>query len=143
MGIDFKKQEVFLGFIAVVIVIFSLGSYFKSISERKSILGDFATTTGRITRYVDLDNSDLRSGRDITYEYNVDSILFERDIHTMSKLSKCKGLSYGKGLPEECKQKKFWVLYSKKDPSLSLINFSMEIQDVPNPKLPESEEGFY
>lgn len=143
MGIDFKKQEVVVVFIAISIVIFSFAFYFKSISDREKILNDFGITTGCIIQYFDTDNSDLGTGRDITYEYRVDSILFKRDIHTMIVLPECTGLSYGKGLPERCLKKIFWVLYSKNDPSMSLINFSVEIQDVANANVPKSKEGFH
>lgn len=41
-----------------------------------------------------------------------------------------------------CSSKRFWVAYQKDDPSNSLINFYLEVQDIRNPKLPETLQDF-
>jgi hypothetical protein len=125
-----------LGSACIVILIIYL-RIAKDINHNKVVEG-FESTEGWITKYLDKDYSDLSSGRTIRYSYEVNGKVYSRTVDTQEKLADCGNLEMKKG----CTDKRFWVMYSKKDPSISLIKFSLEIQDIKNPEWPKNADGF-
>lgn len=55
----------------------------------------------------------------------------------MAKFNACDD-SIGK----ECSKKRFWVIFATNDPSKSLINFEVDINEIEDPAFPNNLDDF-
>lgn len=123
----------FLG-ICLLYIMYSFISQFKS---RNAVEEAYGKTTGWIVRYFDRHGSDAGSGRTIDYSYHVNGVTYSRSVYTQVLFREC-----AEGLDNACTGKRFWVIFSVKDTSKSLINFNMEIQNDSLPLFPNSIGDF-
>lgn len=72
----------------------------------------------------------------VEYSYTVNGVKYSRRTGSTWRFPECYKNVYG------CRDKRFWVIYSKEDHSKSLINLEIEIQNIPNPKFPETLKDF-
>ena len=120
----------------VFLVIQGTRSKNKYIREVKN---DYAVTKGWILDYEETLNSDLGSRTSITYTYEVGGKRYLRNIDAAKRFSECYN---GETIGNACERKRFWVIYSKEDPSKSLINLQIDIQNTANPVFPETVDEF-
>jgi hypothetical protein len=106
---------------------------------RNEVIENFEATEGRIITYKDRGYSDAGSGRTIGYSYVVKGITYHRNLYTGIKFEDCGNIE----MKKSCKDRRFWVIYSKKDVTKSLINLKMEIQGINNPEFPRSIKDFF
>jgi hypothetical protein len=106
-------------------------------NNEKMVLEGYEKTAGWIKKYFDRHGSDAGSGRTITYAYEVNGEIYSREIYTQIKYDDCDG-----EMQTNCLSRRFWVIYSKKDNSKSLISFKIDIQGLSNPRFPNSIKDF-
>lgn len=94
----------------------------------------YSITTGRIVKYKSVG---IYESIYLTYLYQIDNRIYYREINTDVDFPICINIDN-----EECKRKLFWVIYSPEHPQKSLINLSVEIQNISNPIFPKSLEHF-
>jgi hypothetical protein len=102
--------------------------------SKKAILADYEKTYGKIIGY-----SEIGTHRSTyhEYEYIVDGFTYTRRFNSGYKMSECHH-----ELTQKCLSKRFWVIYLKEDPSISLIDLSNDIQGIKNPEFPKSLANF-
>ena len=120
----------------VFLVIQGTRSKNKYIREVKN---DYSVTKGWILDYEETLNSDLGSRTSITYTYELEGKRYTREIYAAKQFSECYN---GETIGNACERKRFWVIYSKEDPSKSLINLQIDIQNIANPVFPETTDEF-
>lgn len=120
---------------SLLVLIISLNIYQSETA--RGIKEEYDITQGKMIKYVDSERSVEGKKRVITYSYNVGPKTHFRKIPTDIKFPECSG-----GLDHECARKRFWVIYSKKDPGKSLINLKIELQEKRKPKFPETLDDF-
>ncbi|MEP0367428.1 MAG: hypothetical protein ABJN36_12450 [Cyclobacteriaceae bacterium] len=126
-----EKTLVYGVVIASIIVIVVYNYDFRI--NRTKVENNYFMSTGYIIKY------NCMGGMEscyMTYEYKKDYQIFERRVGCTGYFSKCQ---YDLSI---CSDKRFWVAYEKGNPSNSLINLDIEIQDIENPTPPETLEGF-
>jgi hypothetical protein len=103
-------------------------------SEKGYVKKNYFITEGKIVKY---DEIGIEPKRYLTYSYFVDGKLFKREIYGPNKI-------YYECLDEIslCDKKRFFVIYSKKHPERSLIDLTVEIQDIDNRKFPNNLSKF-
>lgn len=104
------------------------------------VKSDYLITYGKIVEYHDrnagVEGNDIR---EIRYSYSVGNVRYDRETTTAEIFPECEEL-----LSEACQTKTFWVIYSKIDPSKSLINFEIDIKgDTALSGFPEKVDDFY
>ena len=116
-------------FVAMLLLGFFL--HFKDISNKNIVLANYHITVGSFEEYNE-------SGGDgnpyIVYSYTANGKVYKRLVSPKIKFQKC--------LYKDCTNKRFWVIYSSNDPSLSLIDLTTEIQGIANPKFPKTLDNF-
>lgn len=117
--------------------IFVLYQFFYRSQSKIDVKQDFNKTEGWIVKYFNGDSSDAGNGRTITYAYKVGSRIYSRYVFTIERFNECEDT-----IGKECAEKRFWVIYSKKNPNKSLINLHLEIQGLKSPDFPTSIEDF-
>ena len=115
-----KQNWYFLILLAVLVYIYSTRHL-----DRELVLGDFGITEGWITYYWDRGNqSDAGVGRQIGYKYKAGKKEYYRKVGTRAKFPECEELN------KICLKKRFVVIYSKSDPSKSLIYFKQAADEL-------------
>lgn len=107
---------------------------------RSLVKSDYLATYGKIVEYYDRSASvEGNNIREIRYSYSVGNVRYDRETTTTEIFPECEEL-----LSEACQTKTFWVIYSKIDPSKSLINFEIDIKgDTALSGFPETVNNFY
>ncbi|QSE97215.1 putative signal transducing protein [Fulvivirga lutea] len=116
-------ESIFISIVIIAAVIYIIYSQIESHNYKEFIKEDYELTIGgveSVDRWGDPANSYM------VYYYYIDDIKYTREVMN-SRLGK---LAYHY---DKCKDKKYWVAYSTRDPSMSLINIYHEIQNQENP----------
>ncbi len=92
----------------------------KYSADKKLIFSDYAFAKGHM---IDFDNIGDIGTRYLEYEYTVDSITYTNRVVCSKNYDKCVKELW------RCSHIKFWVMYSVKEPSKSLIDYSREVQN--------------
>jgi hypothetical protein len=114
--------------------IFGLYLHFKEKDETFYIKQEYGKTIGKFYRYDAVGGTGTPY---ITYSYIVAGIKYFDQVGG--------GINYNYDFcykNNNCRDKRFWVIYSIKDPSKSLINLTVELQDMENPPFPETLDNF-
>jgi hypothetical protein len=123
----------------IIVVLCILGVWYlwseqtKYRANKKLIFEEYNTTKGWILDYDII--GDIRT-KYLTYGYKVDSVYYERRVVCAQNYNECVEYTW------LCDHIRFWVIYSTKDPSKSLIDLTLEIQDLKNPEFPEKLNNF-
>ena len=125
-------HKIFAGLVVVVSIAYYVYANIKSSEDRDLINQGYGLTIGGIVKY---NGSGSPTTIYMTYYYFVDGMRYTRKVSNY-QLERCE---YNF---EECKDNKYWVAYSIKDHSKSLINVYNEIQGQTDPKPPENLEWF-
>ncbi|SHH72640.1 hypothetical protein SAMN04488109_4985 [Chryseolinea serpens] len=113
----------------------------RSANQNETLVkSDYLITYGKILEYLDLNGGVNGSdSRQIRYSYSVGNVRYDREIVTELIFPECE-----EPLSEACQAKTFWVIYSKIDPSKSLINFEVDIKgDTALSGFHEKVDDFY
>ena len=125
----FQKIVVIVTVVVVIIYIY------KDVVKKNKIIKHHEFSIGKITKY---HSSGSPESFHLRYSYTIDKQQFyERSIH--APFEKFPGCEHDFSI---CSDKRFWVAHEKDDPSNSLINIDIEIQDIENPKPPKNLDGF-
>ena len=107
-------------------------------NQRNDVKNDYMVTQGRIIYYDNAQKNSVEGrGRIIRYSYEVAGVTYERKVQTDRQFPHCE-ISW-----DLCQLKRYWVIYSRTDPEQSLINLSVEIQNVDKPEFPKTADDFY
>ncbi len=132
--LTFFKQDIFASIFYVVIFSFILFNIVNYYIDKNEVYKDPLITVGWIIEYEEFG---IGPNIYVTYEYKAKNKYFTRKIDSPNKrYSECKK---NIGI---CKNKRFKVLYSKKNPSKSLIDFTVEVQDSNIITIPKSLKNF-
>ena len=118
----------------IVLLCFVSCVYLVKYFNKKDIFSNYGKTTGIMTSF---EMIGVEDNRYLGYKYYVDGIEYEG-----SAFVDVNYYDYCSSNIELCKDKKFWVIYSKKDPSNSLIDYMHEIQDIEFPVFPKDLSNF-
>ncbi|TRX47209.1 hypothetical protein FNH22_30390 [Fulvivirga sp. M361] len=129
-----KKSEKYFGWTVIIISIiaYAVWSYIHH-SDKKKVKQDHILIIGQIEKYHSVGS--LESFH-LTYRYYVKYKKYKRTIPVDPIF---KGCEHDFSL---CSDKKFWVAYEKGNPSNSLVNVYIELQDIESPIPPKTLEGF-
>ena len=102
--------------------------------DKGFVIEDYSATKGWIIEY---DEFGIGPNIYVTYEYEVCNEMYQRKINGPNKtFHECKDDI------ALCKDKRFIVIYSKEDPSISLIDFTNELGGNEKITKPESLNNF-
>jgi hypothetical protein len=122
-----NKLAFFFGsIILLIIVLLAVYSALKENLYKTEIKREYGITHGSIVSYHDRSNSEGLTGRSITYQYEVNGKKYSRSVVTYISFSDCEDT-----ITKKCSDRKFWVIFSKKDTSASLIDFLQNISSFP------------
>jgi hypothetical protein len=132
-----KLQRSAILLLVLVFALVVIGTIVKT-RYRRDVKSDHHITYGWIVEYIDSERSSVEGKkRTIIYAYKAGAATFRRKVDTTLKFSECENVK-----DEECARKRFWVIYSKTDAGKSLINLKIELQEIDNPKFPDTLDGF-
>ncbi|RPH27707.1 MAG: hypothetical protein EHM93_19150 [Bacteroidales bacterium] len=118
----------------LIMLIFSGGYWLYNYNDKKIVLRNYKTSRGKIINYYRIGVEGVAY---LEYEYFVPNKKYRREICPISnKYDFCDRNI------ERCKNKEFWVIYSRKYPSKSLINLTKEIQGLDNAEFPKTLDNF-
>ena len=127
-----QKKILQISFITIFMILFIV-HWVNNIKEKKEVRLKNETTIGWLIEYDD-GGADF-SAKSVIYSYEVLGEIYSREVNVTVGFKKCENF-------DECKDKRYWVIYSPDSPEKSLINLEIEIQGVENPEFPESLDGF-
>jgi hypothetical protein len=119
-------------FTLICVVAYSVWYYVK-LQNRELVLEGYDLAKGRMDEYWVVGT--IKS-RYLAYSYIVNKKKYQSETAAASRF---KGCEHDFSL---CSDKRFWVAYEKGNPSNSLINLNIEIQNLENPEPPKTLEGF-
>lgn len=135
--LNFKTEN--LSAIATIVIVLSgivLGSYYKK-KEINLITRDYKIAKGKIISYNDSRKSVEGTARAVKYSYQVDGQNYFGSLKSyVIEIDECVEVT-----SEACKNKRFWVIYSRLNPAKSLINLEIEI-DSEHSEFPRSLTDF-
>jgi hypothetical protein len=131
-----KKSKLKIPQFLLYLVIFGFASYkiVEYYSDKAIVKNNYKLTIGKIVEY---DEIGIEPKSFLTYSYTANGKLYKREICCPNKVY--DGCAENIAL---CDKKRFVVLYSKSHPEKSLIDLTLEIQEVKNPKFPNSLSKF-
>ena len=94
---------------------------------RRQVKDSPAYTEGALVTYGESSSVEGARYADIEYSYTVEGKRYSRKVDIPLELFRCETLA-------SCAKKRFWVVYSTRDPQKSLINLQLEVR---NTELPE------
>ena len=120
----------------IYLIIFSIAlvEIINYYTDKIAVSNDYLVTKGWIIEYKEFG---IGPNIYVTYEYKVENKNFKREIDGPNKrYDKCKEniLLF--------KKKRFKVIYSKRDPSKSLIDLTVEVQDSGKVTIPKTLKNF-
>jgi len=124
-----------LPYLIIVIVLFLIIAKvgINQYKDRKIVLEDYQIDTAIMVDYYEV--GDTRNAK-VEYYFEIDNIPYIRTVSFNYYFPECvDDIS-------ACKDKRFWVIYSKKDPTKNLINLKIEIQDSLKHSFPEDLDDF-
>jgi hypothetical protein len=125
-----KVHELVLLIILLIVIV--LTSLYKK-RNKEQLKSDYKVSVGSIVKFYPR-GSDVP--RRINYCYiAMDSTYYYRTIDVSYKFEICLNF-------ENCRDKRYWVIYSPDNPENSLINLEIEIQGIKNPEFPEDLDDF-
>lgn len=124
----FFTESILVGIAVLIVIAFTLLKYKKG----NEIKENYKVTSGKIVRYF---SGGVDLSRSIVYSYEINDKEHFREIIVNYRFEICNDFS-------QCKDKRYWVIYSPKNPENSLINLEIEIQGVENPKFPDNLDDF-
>jgi len=101
--------------------------HIKDTQYRGQVTYSPAYTEGEIVAYSESSSVEGAKSADIEYRYTVEGKRYSRKVDISLRLFRCESL-------DSCSQKRFWVVYSTRDPQKSLINLQLEIQNAEQPE---------
>lgn len=122
------KEGILIVITITIILIFSLRDKRKD----DEIKRHYIKAIGKIEKYY---SKSVDLPRKITYTFKVKSTKYSRDIIVNYKFDICENFN-------NCKDKRYWVIYSPENPENSLINLEVEIQGIENPEFPKNLDDF-
>ncbi|WP_109831529.1 hypothetical protein [Reichenbachiella versicolor] len=128
-----QKDNIFIAVIILIVLWVCWRYYDKGINKNK-VLENFDLTTGRAVKYESIGTI---KNYYLKYEYLVNRKKYQDETSVPYKFFPNCEHDFS-----VCSDKRFWVAYQKDDPSNSLINLYIEIQDIENPKPPETLDNF-
>ena len=132
-----KKQDivVLIGIILFFLIIVYI--FYNKDENRNSIKENFSLTTGRIVNYYDRRNSDA-GYISLEYEYEVHGKKFKRIVYTDLEFKFCENVTN-----IDCSKKRFWVIYSCKQISKSLVNLKADTNSIKRDSIIKILNDFY
>ncbi len=106
----------------------------QELNKNKYVRKDYKITKGFVKSVNDIG---VESKSFLSYYYFVESRRYERTIRVSREFENCCDDKNNK-----CCTSIFWVIYSTKKHDRSLINISLDLQDIENPEFPESIANF-
>ena len=120
----------------IYLAIFSFAAYkiIENIADKNEVRNNYQVTVGEIVEYKVFG---VGPNRYLTYEYIVNGKKYKREINGPNRIfDECAdGIAF-------CSDKSFLVVYSRINPSKSMINLTREIQDTEDIELPKSLKSF-
>jgi hypothetical protein len=111
----------------------------RAYNNMATIKSNYNKTIGWIIEYHGRDASEVGQSNRVKYQYNVNGRLFTQKVTFVTPdIPNCAGSP----MPEACMNMRFWVIYAKDDPSLSMISFEKDIQGQEHPQFPETLDLF-
>jgi hypothetical protein len=125
-----SRINIFQFIIYLAIFIFAGYKIVNYYSDKLYIKNDFLITKGKIVK---CDEFGVGPNKYLTYSYIVEGKEFKREINGPNvTFDDCKEQN------SKCEHKRFFVIYSPKHPERSLIDLTLEIQEVEDPKFPST-----
>lgn len=131
--IDCLKRNEIIVIIFLLIII--AGYWLYNNNDKRIVLKDYKYTIGKMVEYYRVGEEGVSY---LQYEYAIKNTIYYRKICP----TRNGEYDYCANNFEQCKDKKFWVIYSRKNPSKSLIDLTNEIQGVENPEKPKTVDNF-
>lgn len=119
--------------ITLILLIIACAVWIYRDKTKQDILQHYDITKGQIVDYyiISVDITHY-----LEYKYNVDDIEYLRKINPVTHFDQCENNL------NLCEDKLFWVIYDPDAPEKSLIDLTVEIQDIENPPFPETLDNF-
>lgn len=116
------------------ILAYMLWLYYEDYLNQQKVISGYELVSGKI---ISFSSVGTMNNRYLTYSYIVNGVVYSKETYVPGSLfPKCE---YDLDL---CTDKRLWVAYQKDDPSNSLINLYIEIQDINTLKKPQTLENF-
>ena len=134
VGFMDKRSNLYYKLIVGLVIIILLIPMGLNYLNRLKTIDDYEQTTGWI---IDYDEFGIGPNTYLTYEYIVDNNKYSRRINGPNRrFTQCKDNVY------LCRNKRFIVVYSKKNLSNSLIDLTREFTKGEKPSMPSSLKNF-
>jgi len=130
---DKRRNLIYRIIEALIVILLFIPAGLNYLNKFKTIQ-DYKQTIGWITDY---DEFGIGPNTYLTYEYIVDNYKYSRRINGPNrKFPQCEDNIY------PCKNKRFIVIYSKKNPSNSLIDLTKELKKGEQVSMPSDLKDF-
>lgn len=129
---EIDNEESGLGCGATIVLLLALFIYLgylhiKDTQYRGQVTYSPAYTEGEIVAYNESTSAEGATSADIEYAYTVEGKRYSRKVDISVRFFRCESL-------DSCSKKRFWVVYSTRDPQKSMINFQLEVQHAKQPE---------
>lgn len=125
-----RIRNIIVFILFIIVTVYLLG---RDYLNKELVLDNYSITEGHIVDFYMVGEFDTQY---MVYEYTVDRITFSRKINPSKNLDSCYDNA------EKCGKAKFLVIYSKVDPSKSLINLSVISQGLDNLRIQINTKEF-
>lgn len=127
-------EKFFFWSLVSIVLLVSIFRFFSKELDRKRVISNYQYTIGKLTEY-------RTTGPDrkyyVAYTYNVLGETFSTEPSAPPEIFPDCEYDF-----KICSEKRFWVAYQKDDPSNSLINLHIEIQNIEDANLPDNIDNF-